>query len=345
MLPVLFSFATPLAVGLSIGLGLAYAAFHLWRDGVKEGQRPATWGALVGAGAAFAAYKYGKPVPLHTYGLLVASAFLIGTWLAGREARRLTPIYARIRKGKDFHYPAEEDVLDVSFWILVAALIGSRLLFVIVNWDHYRKNPGNFFSLSGGLVFYGGLIGALAASIVFARMRKIRFLELSDVVIPQVALGHTLGRLGCFAAGCCWGKVCDADYLFSARFPREALAYSSQLGAGLIPSGAATTLPLHPTQLYEAAGELAIFFLLLVVRSRLKRFHGQVLLTYFICYALLRTSIESFRGDYERGMLFRWPAENPLLLSTSQFISFFFAAAGVVLLVWLQRRRASAQPE
>lgn len=342
MLPVLISFSTTWAIGIALAGGAIYAGYHLWIDR-KDGRNSALWGLGIGIAAAVVAWKYAKPIPLHTYGLLVAGAFLVGTWVAGREARRLTPLYAKIRKGKHYRFPDENDVLDVSFWILIASLVGSRVLFVIVNWDHYKRNPANIFSVSGGLVFYGGLIGAIGAALVFCRRRKIRFLELGDALIPSVAFGHVMGRMGCFAAGCCWGKVSGSDYPLRALFPRDALAYSSQLSSGLISSGAQTTLPLHPTQLYEATGELLVFFLLIVVRSRFKRFHGQIVLTYFIVYSILRTTIESFRGDFERGMILRWPVENPLILSTSQFISLGFAVAGVALLVWIQRNRRGAK--
>lgn len=339
MLPVLISFPTIWAMAISLGGGALYAAWHLWTGG-KAGRSSAGWGVVVGAGGAIAAKIYGKPVPLHTYGLLVAGAFLVATWILTREVRRLNPIYGKMRKGR---YPTEDDMLDMSFWVLVSSLVGSRILFIIVNWDHYSKNPRNILSLSGGLVFYGGLIGAILACLVFARQRKIPFLELGDIAIPSVSFGHMMGRLGCFAAGCCWGKQSPADYLFGARFPQDALAFSSQVTAGLIPASAEHTLPLHPTQLYESAGELAIFFLLLLAKSRWKRFHGQVLTTYFIVYSVLRVTIEAFRSDYERGMLLRWPAQNPLLLSISQVISLGFAAAGIAILVWAIRgRRATA---
>jgi len=270
-------------------------------------------------------------VPLHTYGLLIATAFLVGLWLAGRGARR---------QGLD-----GERVQDLTFWILIAGMVGSRILFIVVNWDDYAKDPVSvFYFWKGGLVFYGGFLGAVLVSYVYMKKHGMPFLAYADVLIPSVSIGHAIGRLGCFAAGCCWGGACDAHFALAARFPPEALAYQSQLAQHLISAGAPTTLPIHPTQLYESLGELVIFTVLTLWRSR-KRIDGELLALWLILYAPLRSLVESFRGDEERGRVFNflgaWAKKAWWNLSTSGLISVGILAAGLALFIWLRRRVAT----
>lgn len=274
------------------------------------------------------------PFPLHWYGLLIAMGFVLAIHLAAREGERSG-------------YATKRQVNDMSFWALVASLVGARVLFIVVNWggaDGYGAHPGRILQVwTGGLVFYGGFIGAALSSWVFARSRGIDFRALADICAPSVALGHFFGRLGCIAAGCCWGKACPTDYLLGIRFPEGAIAYKEMLGDPalqdyLLRHG--TTPPLHPTQLYEAFGELVLFFVLLYVR-RAKRFHGQVLAAWLGLYAVLRLSIETFRGDFGRGMLLRWPEADPLLLSTSQLVGVgMLALCAALFLLWRPRPAA-----
>jgi phosphatidylglycerol:prolipoprotein diacylglycerol transferase len=186
----------------------------------------------------------------------------------------------------------------------------------------------------GGLVFYGGFVASVVFSAYYCWKKKRDFFVVSDTLIPSVALGHFFGRLGCFAAGCYWGALVDPSYPLAVKFPVGSLAYNSMQHAGLIGIDAQYTLPVHPVQLYESTGELCLFFILLLVRTR-KRFHGQVLLTYLFLYPILRTSLEFIRGDSARGV-------NVIFgLSTSQIISILVASTAVILLVYLQRRRGS----
>jgi len=353
MLPVLFHLFVPAAFAKpAVALvALAVAAVRAWAFVRREkaaGER-ASWVAAVrsdgGVLAILAvlvavAWRRGfldgdLDIPVHTYGLLIATAFLAGTWLAQREARR---------QGQD-----PERIADLAFWVLVAALVGSRVYFMLVNWRDYFA-PGTWLVSTplgriprvlavweGGLVFYGGFIGAALAAAWYMRRHGMRFLPYADSMIPSVALGHFLGRLGCFAAGCCWGDVCRTGLPWAVRFPEESLAYQTFAGrpdpAAFLAPGGHTTLPLHPTQLYEAFGELAIFALLVLwVRPR-KRFHGQVLATWLALYAVLRTAVELFRGDVERGVYFG--------LGAGQWTSIAIFAAGAAL--WMRARRRSAQ--
>ncbi|RLB58016.1 MAG: prolipoprotein diacylglyceryl transferase [Deltaproteobacteria bacterium] len=253
---------------------------------------------------------------LHTYGVLVALGFVMAIVVAARQARR--------------EFIDANLVLDLAFWILVAALVGSRLLYILVNLPEYVADPLALLKVwTGGLVFYGGFIGAVAASWYFCQRRGVGFFRIADVVIPSVALGHFFGRLGCFSAGCCHGSG-SGSHLFGAIYtaPHTVVARSHLLG-----------VPLHPTPLYDGFGELMIFFLLLLLR-RHKRWHGQLLVAWLVAYPLWRFLTEMFRGDVERGML-AWidlfGDQRPELLSTSQVVSLGLLLLAVVL--WRRLRR------
>ncbi len=302
----------------------------------------------------------GQDFSLHTYGVMMALAFIVAIWVGVREADRT---------GQD-----PEDVMDISFWVLIAAMVGARILFIVVNADEYwfacvdfehfnahydppeaLDGPHCFEVLkvwTGGLVFYGGFLGAVAASVWYCKKQGLSFLRIADTLIPSVALGQTFGRLGCLAAGCCWGKVCSLPW--GVHLPAHSMAWKGQLDAGLIDRWAETTAAIHPTQLYESTATLLIFGLLVWYRRR-KRFHGQVLLMYLFIYPLARSTIEVFRGDKARGMVFEWghdgvnaflglPLGSDVLLSTSQLISLLVATGAIALLLTL-RRRAPAPPE
>jgi phosphatidylglycerol:prolipoprotein diacylglycerol transferase len=353
MLPILFSIALQpswapfvlFAFALAVGgwqIRVLRVAGEPWQ---KAGQAGALWAAGT-AGILFVAVRaLGDPgnnnvfaltrplvVPLHTYGLLIATAFLVAMTIAGRAAQR---------EGQD-----RDRVMDLTFWILVAAMIGSRVLFILVNWDDYARDPASIFAFwKGGLVFYGGFIGAVLISIWYMRRHRMPFFPVADILIPSVALGHAIGRLGCFAAGCCWGGACDPHLPWAAQFPPESLAYQSQVATGIIKLGAAHTIAIHPTQLYESLGELLIFCALLFWRQR-KRFHGELLALYLVLYAPLRAMVETLRGDEERGRVFNfvgpWAKGAWWNLSTSELISVAIFAAGIALFAYLGRHRPMA---
>ena len=265
MLPVLFTLTIPPSLGIVVWLALS-AASGAWqvRSGRAAGEKElwktfGTWTAGTAAVLYLAVRVLGgqnilhleRPlaIPVHTYGILVAAGFLVAMTLAARAADR-----SGLNRDK---------VLDLSFGILVAAMIGSRILFIIVNWDEYAHDLAGIFQFwKGGLVFYGGFIGAVLFSIWYMRRHDMQFLPYADAMGPTVAIGQALGRIGCFSAGCCWGDACDTHYLFAARFPPDSLAYQSQAAAQAIPPGAPSTIAIHPTQLYEALGCALIFVFL-----------------------------------------------------------------------------------
>src|SRR5256885_1979869 len=350
MLPVLFTITLQpswapfvfLAAALALGAWQVRSVRAVGEPWPKAWQAGALW--AVGGGAVLYVlvralgdagnndiFHLARPfaIPLHTYGLLIATAFLGAMSLAGRAAER---------EGQN-----RDRVMDLTFWILIAAMVGSRLLFILVNWDEYAKSPGKIFAFwEGGLAFYGGFIGAVLVSVWYMRRHKMPFFPVADALIPSVAMGHAIGRLGCFAAGCCWGGACDPHLPWAAKFPPESLAYQSQVANGIIQLGAAHTIPIHPTQLYESLGELLVFCALLFWRGR-KRFHGELLALYLVLYAPLRAMVETLRGDEERGRVFNflgpWAKGAWWNLSTSELISVGIFATGVALFALLGRRR------
>lgn len=244
---------------------------------------------------------------LPTYGALLGVGFLAALWLF----RRRSGLF-----GSD-----AETATDLGVWILLAGLVGARVLLVIVEWPHYVTSweAAKGLIRAGG-VFYGGLIGATLVAALFLRSRKLDFWRVADAAAPCVALGQAIGRLGCFAAGCCWGRACDLPW---------AVTFTSEVAEKNV--GVPLHVPLHPTQLYESLGAFALTALLLFFEKR--RFVGETFGRYLVGYALLRGTIELFRGD-PRGSLFSGA------LSTSQFIALAGLAAGVLILVLRRSRRA-----
>jgi phosphatidylglycerol:prolipoprotein diacylglycerol transferase len=353
MLPVIFQIVIPGAWTLPVALAAAVAlmvgrAFFYRKTSVREG-RAVSWGEAlwsdksvvlalaVGIGLAWHSGLLAEELklPLHSYGLMLALAFIAAIWLAQREA---------VRVGQD-----PQAVGDLSFWILVSALVGSRIYFIFVNWsDYFGANawvttrlgriPRLLAIWEGGLVFYGGFIAAALTAWWYLRKKKIPFLPYADTLLPSVAFGQFLGRIGCFGAGCCWGRAADPDLPWAARFPPESLAYQSlaqRTDPGRwLSADHLHTVALHPVQLYESGGELLLFlFLVFVVRPN-KRFHGQVMAAWLMMYALLRATTETFRGDIERGVYAG--------LGVGQWTSIAIFSAGAAIWVVGQQRTRQA---
>ncbi len=248
--------------------------------------------------------------PVNTYGVLLATAFLLALVMAARlGARDGLP---------------RERIYDLGLWLLLAAIIGSKVLLLVVE-PEYRANPWALLSLdflrSGG-VFYGGFIAAVATAYVLVRRYKLPWWQTADACAPAIALGNAIGRQGCFAAGCCWGKPTNLPW--GVAFTERAHEITG------VPLG----VHLHPTQLYESFATF-IFFLLLVWLHRRKKFNGQVILTYAVLYAVMRFTVEFFRAD-QRGDIFGLTSVTGL--STSQLIALVVGVASLVLLVVRWRR-------
>jgi phosphatidylglycerol:prolipoprotein diacylglycerol transferase len=249
------------------------------------------------------------PVPIGTYGVALVIAFLAGIWLA-------------VKRGQTVGIPANK-VMDLSVWLLVGAIVGAKLLLLIVDWRIYADNPKlllGIFRLGG--VYYGGLILSVLCGLWYVRRNGLDTWKVADVLAPSIALGQAIGRIGCFLAGCCWGKTCDHGWAVTFTDPRA----HENVGVPL-------HLPLHPTQLYSSLNALVLFGLLLWI-ARHKRFDGQVFWSYVALYSVTRSLIEFFRGDH-RGSLFGGA------LSTSQFVSLLLLITAVAAWALLRRRADS----
>lgn len=247
------------------------------------------------------------PLTLHTYGVLLALAFLAGLWVVSREAKKA---------GLDATV-----ITDMAVYVLIGGLVGAKLLLLLVEWSYYAKHPGEILGLlqSGG-VFYGGLLGAFPVAWWFARRHRLDAWKTADVLAPGVAIGQAIGRLGCFAAGCCYGRAADVPWAVTFHDVYATRQVGTPIDA-----------PLHPTQLYESAATLAIFIFLRWLSGR-KRFDGQVTLAYIFMYAVARFVIEFYRGDAARGMVLGgW-------LSTSQFIAILMVLGVLFLYPYVLRK-------
>jgi len=248
---------------------------------------------------------------LHSYGVLVAAALLVALWLAGRLARE-SALNA-------------EAVTDLGLYCALAAIGGAKVMMFVVDFSYYSEHPGEIFSLStaqAGGVFYGGLIAALVVSVWYLRKTRLPGWKTADVFAPAIALGHGIGRIGCFAAGCCWGVECHLPW---------AVTFTSAAAHDRV--GVPLHGPLHPTQLYEACAEFAIFAFLY---WRIHKAHGEgtIIAAYLMLYSTARFTVEFFRV-HEQGNLLGGPFD------TSQWIS-----AGLFLLgaACLYRRRGKLSP-
>jgi len=255
--------------------------------------------------------------PINTYGVFLALAFLCAILIAVRLARR-------------DGLPGEK-IYDLSLWMLLAGLIGSKILMLFTE-PEYRDNPSQFLSLdflrSGG-VFYGGLLGAVLAGYFLMKRYKLPWWKTADACAPGIAVANFFGRQGCFAAGCCWGKPTGLPW--GVKFTEK----------GHEITGVPIDAYLHPTQLYESFAMLLVFFFLLWLHKR-KRFDGQVILAYALLYSVIRFAIEFVRDD-PRGDVFGLTSLTGL--STSQLISLVIGVWALILLIRRRRRANSVNLE
>jgi phosphatidylglycerol:prolipoprotein diacylglycerol transferase len=246
------------------------------------------------------------PITVYTYGVLLAAAYLLGLKLAMVRAKA---------RGLD-----QTRVLDLGIYIIISALVGAKLLLFLTDFRTFMNNPRELLTLarSGG-VFYGGLILAVIVAVWYIRRVGLPLWTTCDVFAPGIALGHVVGRFGCFFAGCCYGKPTSVPWAITFTDPYAA----SNVGTPL-------NVALHPTQLYEAGAEGLILAVLLATESRGKQFPGRTFWLYMLLYAVSRYAIEFFRDD---------PRGTILIFSTSQFISIILGPLAVIMLVYLSRRK------
>jgi len=247
---------------------------------------------------------------LPTYGALVAGGFLAGVWLTPKLSKRA---------GLD-----AEAVANLAIYCALAGLAGAKLMMFVLNFGYYSANPGALFSfdtlLSAG-VFHGGFLAALAFAWFFIQRQKLPWLRTLDVLAPGVALGHAIGRLGCFAAGCCWGGRCDRAWAVTFTNPDAHDITGVPLG-----------VPLHPAQLYEALLTFGVAHVLYHGFST-KRTPGWTFGLYLALYGPVRIVTEFFR-EHDQAMPFGGP------LTWTQWISAALALAGAWLVLRARKQDA-----
>jgi phosphatidylglycerol:prolipoprotein diacylglycerol transferase len=248
-----------------------------------------------------------------TYGVLLYLGIILAIFLASRRARLVGLSGTR--------------VMDLAAWVVLCGLAGAKILLAITDPSYLTSLSGLWGLLRAGGVFYGGLVAALVAAVVLLRRYQLPFWQVADVLAPSVALGHFFGRLGCFSAGCCYGRSCSEPW---------GVVFTDPLANEI--SGTPLGVPLHPTQLYEAAFNLTNYvFLAWLFRRRPPA--GSVLGAYLITYGIARFVIEFFRGDPDRGFVLGGA------LSTSQAIAAVMVPMGIGILAWARQRARRKQPE
>ena len=241
------------------------------------------------------------PITIHGYGVMIALGILAAYFVGERQAKK---------------HGMSPDIVDTLILVvLIAGFLGSKITYCLTNFGDFLKNPMAYLGADGWVV-YGGIIGAFIGSYIYCKIRKIDFFAYMNLLLPEAALAQGFGRIGCFFAGCCYGKPTDG---LGVIFPSGSLA----------PSG----VKLIPTQLISSFGDFLLFFIL--IRNYNQGEHPETTgAWYLILYSVGRFMVEFLRGDEARGMI--------MGLSTSQFIAIFMFAAGLALL-WYSRNRGKAQ--
>ncbi len=236
------------------------------------------------------------PLTIHGYGLMIAIGIICAILCGLRLARR-----------KDLN---TDEIYNIAFVCVIFGFLGSKLLYCIVEWKSFIHDPLSTLG-SGGFVVYGGIISGTLAGAIYCRIRKLSFIRYFDIVLPSVAVAQGFGRIGCFLAGCCYGR--ETDSCIGVTFRNSDFAPND--------------VSLYPTQLFSSAGCFLIAVILFVYSKR-NRKYGSTGALYLILYSIGRFAIEFFRNDY-RGAI------GPL--STSQFISVFVLITGIVIYVMSQK--------
>lgn len=243
---------------------------------------------------------------LPTYGVLVAAAFLTALWMAGKLGR--------------MHGLSRDAVMNLGVYCALAGIVGAKLFMIALD-PYYRKNPAQIFTLStlqSAGIWYGGFILALVFAFFYMRKEGLPFLKTCDVFAPGLAIGHAIGRLGCFAAGCCYGKPTSLPWAVTFSNPDA--------------NGAPLGIPLHPTQLYEAGLE-GLICIFLYQRARKPHKEGSIIALYLILSGLARFAVEFVRAHDEAN-----PLGGPLTLE--QWISLAACVTGLSLFKLKSRLRS-----
>ncbi len=241
-----------------------------------------------------------------TYGVLLAIAFLTALWLAGRLGRSVGL--------------SADRVMDIGLIAALSGIAGAKLAMFLFDWDYYSAHPSQIFSLGtlqAAGVFQGGLILALIVTIWYMRRKRMPVLQTMDVFAPSIALGHAIGRVGCFVAGCCWGAPTHLPWAVTFTNPESHERFGTPIN-----------IPLHPSQLYESGAELIIMAILLWLFKRPHR-DGSIVAWYLVLYSVVRFLVEFVR-NHEQALV--WG------LSLTQWISLATLAAGAMMLARARQR-------
>jgi phosphatidylglycerol---prolipoprotein diacylglyceryl transferase len=245
---------------------------------------------------------------LPTYGVLVAAAFLTALWMTSKLAKAA---------GMN-----SEVVVNLGVYCALAGIVGAKVLMIALD-PTFRANPMEIFSLStlqSAGIFYGGLIAALLTAYFYMKRSGLPVFKTADLFAPGLALGHGIGRLGCFAAGCCWGKPTHLPWAVTFTNP-DAQSVGVPLG-----------IPLHPTQLYESFSEFLICGALFLLSRRAHK-PGSIIGSYLALYGTVRFLVEFLREHDESNPL-------GLAISLEQWISLLLAAAGIWLIFVYRESKA-----
>lgn len=254
------------------------------------------------------------PVTVHTYGFMMALGVACAIWFIFVQARR---------QGMD-----ASRLVDLVFYTVIIGLLGAKLALLVGNFSYYTGNPSELLSLarSGG-VFQGGLAAGLVFALWYLRRHRIPTWKTADLIAPAVALAHGFGRIGCFAAGCCFGRACTSP--LGVEFTNT---YAHDL------TGVPINTTIHPVQLYESILNFINFGILFLILRR-KRFDGQVFALYILNYSVIRYITEFFRGDHA-DQFFLFQSSSPYLsMSYSQLFCVVGLLASGLLLVILKKRK------
>jgi phosphatidylglycerol:prolipoprotein diacylglycerol transferase len=244
------------------------------------------------------------PVTLHTYGLFVAIGFFTG-------------LMVTIKLGAAEGFSSQQ-IMDMGFIIILSAIIGSRVMYVLINTSYYTRAPLDMLKIwQGGLVFSGGVIGVVLTMFWYIKRHGLPLGKVADLWAPAIAIGQCLGRVGCFMAGCCYGKETDLAWGVTFTHPHCLSPLNT---------------PLHPVQLYSSISGLIIFVVVMLLHSK-RKFEGQIFLWFLILHSTARLALERFRGD-DRGLLLN---SN---MSMTQFVAvlLLIISAGILIVVKAKRR-------
>ncbi|MDR2708957.1 MAG: prolipoprotein diacylglyceryl transferase [Elusimicrobiota bacterium] len=233
----------------------------------------------------------------YSYGLMVALGFFFGAIYLSISAKKIKPPII-----------SQDDIFNIIFGVLISAIVGARLLFVIAEFPDMFSRPLEIFKVwEGGLVYYGGFIGSIIFAFAYLKIKKLNIYKVLDLFAPAVALGHFFGRIGCLLAGCCYGKPTNQPWGIVFEDPQ---------------SLAVLGVHLHPTQIYEAGVNLILFVILYFYNKKAHK-PGMAIAIYLIFYPICRFIIEFFRGDFRGGYSFG--------LSVSQIISIIVFIIGITI--------------